>query len=173
MGGGNSHADGWAEAPPIVVVAKSAQLRFRLRRKLRPLPCSSSPHRAVRGGGPIFGLAEKKTGRARSKRKERLLSRSGTFVPPRCTGVGVRWCLRVCEDWPTGAAGYGTGLIVGSRGAVHLKSGCKEAFDLLLFPRVPLARKGHAASVSGKAANGCAVATRSPGGRRSCCVVLC
>ncbi len=35
----------------------------------------------------LFGLAEKKTGRARSKRKERFLSRSGTFVPPRCTGV--------------------------------------------------------------------------------------
>ena len=40
------------DAPPIVVVAKSAQLRFRLRRKLRLLPCSSSPHRAGRGGGP-------------------------------------------------------------------------------------------------------------------------
>ncbi len=40
------------DAPPIVVVAKSAKLRFRLRRKLRLLPCSSSPHRAGRGGGP-------------------------------------------------------------------------------------------------------------------------
>ena len=29
---------------PRLVVAKSAQLRFRLRRKLRSLPCSSSPH---------------------------------------------------------------------------------------------------------------------------------
>ena len=42
------------DAPPIVVVAKSAKLRFRLRRKLRPLPCSSSPHRAGRGGGPFW-----------------------------------------------------------------------------------------------------------------------
>ena len=40
---------------------------------------------------------------------------------------------------------------------VPRSSGCKDAFDQLLFPRVPLARKGHAASVSGKAANGCAV----------------
>ena len=67
-----SHADGWAMHPPIVVVAKSAKLRFRLRRKLRPLPCSSSPHRAGRGGGPIFGLAKRETGRARSKEKKRL-----------------------------------------------------------------------------------------------------
>ena len=132
------------------------------------------------GAGPagctphfLFPLVEKKTGRARSKRKDRFWSQLCTCVQSCCTGVGVRGCLRVCEDWLTGAAGYGTGLIVGSRGAVHLKSGCKDVFDQLLFPRVPLARKGHAASVSGKAANGCAVATRSPGGRRSCCVVLC
>ena len=38
-------------------------------------------------------------------------------------------------------------------------------FHWLLLPRVPLARKGHAASVSGKAANGCAAAARSLGGR--------
>ena len=31
--------------PPFLVIAKSAQLRFRLWRKLRSLPCSSSPHR--------------------------------------------------------------------------------------------------------------------------------
>ena len=49
---------------------------------------------------------------------------------------------------------------------VRRASRCKNVFDQLLFPRVPLARKGHAASVSGKAANGCAVATRSPGRRR-------
>ena len=52
---------------------------------------------------------------------------------------------------------------------VRRASGCKDVFDLLLLPRVPLARKGHAASVSGKAANGCAVATRCPGGRRGRC----
>ena len=65
----------------------------------------------------LFGLAEKKTGRARSKRKERFLSRSGTYVPPRCTGVDVRWCLRICEDLLTGAAGYGADLTADSRGA--------------------------------------------------------
>ena len=41
-------------APQTLVVAKSAQLRFRLRRKLRPLPCSSSPH-ATRSAGLARG----------------------------------------------------------------------------------------------------------------------
>ena len=34
-----------------------------------------------------------------------------------CTGVDERWCLRVCDDLPTGAAGCGTGLNADSRGA--------------------------------------------------------
>ena len=61
-------------------------------------------------------LPEKKTGRARSKRKERFWPQLCTGVQSCCTGVGVRWCLRVCEDWPTGAAGCGTGLNADSRG---------------------------------------------------------
>ena len=44
---------------PHCVVAKSAQLCFRLRRKLRPLPCSSSPHRAGRGGGPFWSCPKR------------------------------------------------------------------------------------------------------------------
>ena len=74
----------------------------------------------------LFGLAEKKTGRARSKRKERFWSRSGTFVPPRYTGVGVRWCLRVCEDLPTGAAWCRRDLAVDSRGAGAEVNGVQE-----------------------------------------------
>ena len=69
--GNDSHADGWADAPPIVVVAKSAQLRFRLRRKLRPLPCSSSPHRAGRGGGP-FWSCQKRNGPCTVQREKTL-----------------------------------------------------------------------------------------------------
>ena len=86
------------DAPPIVVVAKSAKLRFRLRRKLRPLPCSSSPHRAGRGEGPIFGLAKRETGRARSK--EKSVRRAPVQWPSARDGVGVSvqapiWaCLR-------------------------------------------------------------------------------
>ena len=69
---------------------------------------------------------------------------------------------------------------------VRRASGCKNAFDQLLFYCLALrrsqyfrhqcstgssfrafrfTRKGYAASVSGRAANGCAVATRCPGGR--------
>ena len=40
-----------------LVVAKSAQLRFRLRRKLRSLPCSSSPHKIFDfAGAPTAGV---------------------------------------------------------------------------------------------------------------------
>ena len=86
----------------------------------------------------LFHKMEKKTGRARSKRKDRFWSQLCTCVQSCCTGVGVRWCLRVCEDWTTGAAGYRRDLTADSRGAVHLGSGCKDAFDSFLFPRVPL-----------------------------------
>ena len=66
------------DAPPIVVVAKSAQLRFRLRRKLRPLPCSSSPHRAGRGGGPFRSCPKRK--RAVHGPKRKALARSGAVA---------------------------------------------------------------------------------------------
>ena len=69
---------------------------------------------------------------------------------------------------------------------VRRSTGCKDAFDQLLFYCLALrrsqyfrhqcstgssfrafrfTRKGYAASVSGRAANGCAAATRFPGGR--------
>ena len=67
--GNVSHGDGWADAPPIVVVAKSAKLRFRLRRKLRPLPCSSSPHRAGRGGGPFWSCPKRECAAPGGKEK--------------------------------------------------------------------------------------------------------
>ena len=38
-----------------LVGAKSACLRFRLRRNLRPLPCSSSPHKIYNFAGAPFG----------------------------------------------------------------------------------------------------------------------
>ena len=68
---------------------------------------------------------------------------------------------------------------------VRRSTGCKDAFDQLLFYCLALrrsqyfrhqcstgssfrafrfTRKGYAAAVSGRAANGCAVATRWPGG---------
>ena len=59
-------------------------------------------------------------------KRKNALTRSGTFVPPRCTGVGVRWCLRVCESLPTGAAGCGGDLTVDSRGAGAEVNGLQE-----------------------------------------------
>ena len=54
--------------PPIVVVAKSAWLHFRLAAKIAPAPLlllsPQEPLRWVPAGAP-FGLAEKKTGRTR------------------------------------------------------------------------------------------------------------
>ena len=101
-----------AGCTPHAVVAKSAHLRFRLRRKLRPLPCtpralprplrglgrSASPHRAGRGGGPLLALPEKKTGRTRKgytasvkrQSRQRLRSarskRKGRLGALRCSG---------------------------------------------------------------------------------------
>ena len=86
------------DAPPIVVVAKSAQLRFRLRRKLRLLPCSSSPHRAGRGGGP-FRSCQKRNGPC-TVQKKRPLRRAPARSRLRATGVGgsvqapILACLR-------------------------------------------------------------------------------
>ena len=83
---------------PHVVVAKSAQLRFRLRRKLRPLPCASSPHRAGRGGGP-FRSCQKRNGPC-TVQKKRPLRRAPARSCLRATGVGgsvqapILACLR-------------------------------------------------------------------------------
>ena len=66
------------DAPPIVGVAKSAQLRFRRRRKLRPLPCSASPHRAGRGGGP-FRSCQKRNGPCTVQR-EKCVARCGAVA---------------------------------------------------------------------------------------------
>ena len=83
------------DAPPIVVVAKSAKLRFRLRRKLRPLPCSSSPHRAGRGGGPFRSWPKRK--RAVHGPKEKAAwARSGAVALRARRGSAYRCLLRFC-----------------------------------------------------------------------------
>ena len=61
----------------------------------------------------------------------------------------MRWCLRICDDSPTGAAGCGTDLMVDSRGAgtdenrgarTHLASSSFRAFRFAA--RYPCARRG-------------------------------
>ena len=85
--------------------------------------------------------------------------------PPRARGAADRCLLRFCLAFGHAIIFCKFATAVPWR-MVRRASRCKNVFDQLLFPHVPLARKGHAASVSGKAANGCAVATRSPGRRR-------
>ena len=63
----------------------------------------------------------------------------------------MRWCLRICDDSPTGAAGCGTDLMVDSRGA-----GTDENRGA----------RTHLASSSFRAFR---FATRYPGGRRGLC----
>ena len=65
----------------------------------------------------LFVLDKKRMRRARWIRKNRFWSQLCTSVQSCCTGVDERWCLRVCDDLPTGAAGCGTGLNADSRGA--------------------------------------------------------
>ena len=138
------------DAPPLSSVAKSAQLRFRLRRKLRPLPCSSSPHRAGRGGGPFRscpkreraapGVREKDAfGRAPALRASALYGGRRERVPA---------CFRQTAD---------------GRGGVRcrLDSG---------FPRRGcVLGRGARTHLTGSSFRAFRFATRYPGGRRGLC----
>ena len=86
---------GPAGCPPIVVVAKSAQLRFRLRRKLRPLPCASSPHRAGRGGGPFRSCPKREC--AAPGGREKALRRVG-LRQRRPPAAGGGWLALPCRS---------------------------------------------------------------------------
>ena len=76
---------------------------------------------------PIFFLKHQKENAPRPVEKKKCLAQTCTFVQV-ClnTRVGVRWCLRVCEDLPTGAAGCRRNLIVDSRGAGAAVNGVQE-----------------------------------------------
>ena len=51
----------------------------------------------------------------------------------------MRWCLRICDGFSDGRGGMQCGLERGfPRRGCGRESGCKDAFDQLLFPRVPL-----------------------------------
>ena len=166
---------------PHCVVAKSAGLRFRLRRKLPPLPCASSPHRAGRGGGP--GLRHQKENGPRPVEEKKALRRASVQWPSARDG-GRRIGASVDFALPSGTlqSSAKVGTAVPWR-MVPTSSGCKNAFGLLLFYCLALrrsqyfrhqcstgssfrafrfTRKGYAAAVSGRAANGCATATRCP-----------
>ena len=100
----------------------------------------------------LFHLVEKKTGRARSKRKDRLDALRRVRASAR-RGSADR-CKR--RFWP--AFGHAMAFCEVDTAVpwrmVRRSSGCKDAFDQLLFPRVSLRYA-------------------LPGARRSCCVGPC
>ena len=60
----------------------------------------------------------------------------------------MRWCLRICDDSPTGAAGCGTDLMVDSRGAgTDENRGAKPHLTSCSFRPFRFTRKRYAASV--------------------------
>ena len=82
-----------------LVVAKSAYLRFRLWRKLRPLPCSSSPHKAGFVGPPFRRWYCCFASAVRSPRGMRLLREP----------MGNAALLRKCRHCPRRAQPFSLG----------------------------------------------------------------
>ena len=93
----------WAQR----VVAKSAQLRFRLRRKLRPLPCSSFPT-ATRFAGLAVGFPAAYDSPGSRLREETRKSRPETsprVPPPGWAGTRrARWAVH--RPGPSDTATY-------------------------------------------------------------------
>ena len=85
-------------------------------------------------------LPEKKTGRARSKRKGRL-TRSGAVALRARRESAYRCKRRFCLAFGHAMAFCEVDTAVPWR-IVRRASGCKNAFDQLLFPRVPLYPQG-------------------------------
>ena len=86
----------------------------------------------------LFRLAEKKTGRARSKRKERFWSQLCTSGAKLLYG-GRRIGASADLSWPSGTLCSSAIFVTAVPWRmVPTSSGCKNAFDQLLFPRVPL-----------------------------------
>ena len=138
------------------------------------------------GCTPHFSFVLPKEKRAVHGPKRKALGALRCSGPPRARGSAYRCLLRFCLAFGHAWVFCKVGTAVPWR-MVPRSSGCKDAFDLLLFSCLALrrsqyfrhqcstgssfrafrfTRKGYAASVSGKAANGCAVAACSLGGRR-------
>ena len=172
---------------PHVVVAKSAQPRFRVRRKLRPLPCTPKGTSAPTpwawalllsppcGGaaGPLIGLAKRETGRARSKEKGAWM-RSGAVALRAEGGAANRCLLRFGLAFGHARPFCNSPTAVPWR-MVRKLPGCKDAFELLRFSCLALRRSGdfrHQCS-TGSSFRAFGFATHCPGGHRSCSLALC
>ena len=84
-----------------------------------------------------FGLAKRETGRARSKEKKRFGRNFAHACKVAVRGSAYRCLLRFCLAFGHAMAFCEVDTAVPWR-MVPTASGCKDAFDQLLFPRVPL-----------------------------------
>ena len=132
-----------------------------------------------------FGLAKRETGRARSKEKKRFRAQRPAARRGSANRCKRRFCLafghatifcegRYCCPVADGADLVGVQERIWAASLLLSRAAALPVFPSPVFhwflpPRVPLARKGHAASVSVRAANGCAVATRYRGSRGGLC----
>ena len=95
------------------------------------------PLPTVRGAaGPLIGLAKRETGRARSKEKGAWM-RSGAVALRAEGGRRIGACSDLALPSGTLCSSAISPTAVPWR-MVRKLSGCKNAFDQLLFPRVPL-----------------------------------
>ena len=84
-----------------------------------------------------FGLAKRETGRARSKEKKRFGRNFARSCKVAVQESAYRCLLRFCLVFGHAMVFCEVGTAVPWRRA-RRTLGCKDAFDLLLFPRVPL-----------------------------------
>ena len=135
------------------------------------LPRNDGPHGGTgsrQDAPPIFFLRHQKENAPRPVKKKKCLNALRCSGPPRDGGrrIGASADLR----WPTGTLGSSASLQLPSRGGwCGGRRGARTHLTSFSFRAFRFTRKGYAASVSGKAANGCAAATRCPGGRRGRC----
>ena len=84
----------------------------------------------------LFGLAQKENA-PRPVEEKKALSALRCSGPPRATGSAYRCKRRFCPVFGHAMVSCGVDTAVPWR-MMPMTSGCKDAFDLLLFPRVPL-----------------------------------
>ena len=125
------------DAPPIVVVAKSAQLRFPRRHKLR-IPRSGHANQNSLTSLLRLSPPRRRGGDPNAKTAPAPLHPKGTSAP-------TPWAWALLLSPPRGAR--------------------RGPLSVLAEKKTGRTRKGYAASVSGKAANGCAIARSKRKGR--------
>ena len=116
---------------------------------------------------PIFFSVLRKRKRAVHGPKEKAALVATLHVRAKLLYGGRR--IGACSDlgWPSGTLCSSARSMLPSRGGwCGGRRGARTHLTSFSFRAFRFTRKGYAASVSGRAANGCAAATRSPSARR-------